>query len=232
VGLNVTPETFISSGLNDIKTLKVEVGETELESYILDSISSDQPGITGDFDGANYKLEIPKNDTGPILLPSSLIGGDFGYIFVKVTDSSENTATSLAKLNMNPNGLVSCESVEHQDDDTPNPKDIDTSGGLDLAVCYRNETCLNYMGEPSYNDGYGEVTTCMTPKKSWHMQINNYPGDVYKIGRVCVDTFGDMSCDTLLRESPSNCKDCCTDYGTGVPEADFFTCFSHCGVQN
>ncbi|MBR9680943.1 MAG: hypothetical protein GOU98_03915, partial [Candidatus Altiarchaeota archaeon] len=135
---------------------------------------------------------------------------------------------SLAKLNIN-SGTTDCNSVELEIDGTINPSQIDTSGSeSEWVVCYLNDTCLNSNGLAEGNGGYGEVTTCMDVKPSWNAQINNYLDDTYTFGRICVDTCGNNVCSTDFREEPTNCKDCCNEYGTGVPEGTFFTCFSHC----
>lgn len=214
LGLKVTSDTFSVGGISDVSNVSVMIGDA-FGNYRLDTT------ITA------AGKHIPLSGSGIITIPGSIIDSE-AYIFATLKDSFGAEVTSLAKLNF-VQPPAQCSSADLLPSGPLDPNVIKTFDGDNMA-CYYNSSCLTHgaNADPTANGDYGEVSSCLGIKTSHGVNLNNYPGTSYKFGRLCVNTCGNDICTPDVNELPTNCKDCCSDYGTGLVGQDYTTCYQHC----
>ncbi|RLJ02230.1 MAG: hypothetical protein DRP08_04730, partial [Candidatus Aenigmatarchaeota archaeon] len=229
LGLDITDQTFSLSGLGSISEVSVTLGGVSRDFKLLNPISAAYQGVPIVNGSYFYGPYLVGSTVGPLVIPGSMVGTD-SYLFTTLKDSDGNEVTSIAELKF-PQDLKGCDSVDLLSDGTVSPSTIRTFSGDEVA-CYYNSSCPTYGAgaDPTANGGYGEVSSCLDVSGMRRVDLNNYGGTInYNLVGLCTNTCGDGLCDSGLNENPNNCRDCCSEYGTGLQESPP-VCYSHCGA--
>lgn len=209
LGIEVTDETI--AGITNIYNVTLKLGTLEEEYELSPPINS--PG--------SYML---KSDGAMIMLPGSILK-ESSAIFIELENSEEDTLMSLANLYLDT--VSFCSSIELE-------SGLNIHTWDDKVACYGNADCVDYTHpSPSGNGGYGSVALCDRPTLTQNIYFNNYNEPAYKLIKVCENTCGDFFCDFDNKERPENCRDCCSDYGTGLVNSVYdTTCYSQCEASS
>ncbi|HDR53589.1 MAG TPA: hypothetical protein ENN60_02890 [archaeon] len=161
-----------------------------------------------------------------------------GMVYVELINDRGITLSSMFKLNVD--GLGTCDTVLQSTYPTEGKITLsNTATSPPLGACYDNTDCKEWTNPnpAGGRQGQGSVIVCQQITQG-SVALDGYTTTGtyrYAFGGICTNICGNGTCDYSLRETPSNCKDCCTDYGTGKSGELSWgwasTCYTKCGAQ-